>query len=447
MLKNREESMNKSIKEKRRLAKELLNLTSGESFVKKEKKIDTFEIPEKYYKFDKFEEYLQGKEILKNIYATASRNPYFESHSGYNENFITLNGEVYCNYSGFNYLGFSGSPDICEAAKKSIDMYGTSVSASRTVSGDIYLHHELEREIADLTRSDDAVLFVSGYGTNLSAIGHLMRSNDIIFCDSLIHNSIFAGCIQSGARRMVFDHNDPESLDRLMSENRKNYERALVVVEGVYSMDGDICCLEEFIEIKKRHKALIMVDEAHSMGVIGRRGLGIREHLAIDPGDVDIWMGTLSKAFASSGGYIAGSRALIENLKYRAPGCVMFSTGISPANTAAALEAVKKLKREPRHVEMLQDNYTFFLKLMKEKNVNTGLSKGTPIIPVLVPDSELCLKLSQYLFDHKINAHPILYPAVAENEARIRFFITAKHTKEQMIRTVDILCQGIKQLF
>jgi 8-amino-7-oxononanoate synthase len=250
-------------------------------------------------------------------------NPYFNAHQDVSDSTITIEDREYVNYSGYNYLGLSGDAEVTQAAKEAIDRYGTSVSASRIVSGEIPLHRELEQELANMIGVEACTVSVSGYGTNVSTIGHLFGPKDLILHDSLIHNSLMTGCVLSGARRIPFPHNDAEALARLLAENHHYHERVLVVIEGVYSMDGDIPNLPSFIRLKKQYKAFLMVDEAHSAGVLGPQGFGIGEHFGVNPEDVDIWMGTLSKAFASCGGYIAGRRALIENLRYNAPGGIL----------------------------------------------------------------------------------------------------------------------------
>ena len=216
---------------------------------------------------------------------------------------------------------------VSAAAKAAIDRYGTSVSASRLASGEKVIHGELESAIARFIGTEAAVTFVGGHATNESVIGHLVGPGDLVLQDALAHNSIVQGAILSGARRRPFTHNDWQAADRLLEQFRHEYRRVLLVIEGVYSMDGDFPDLPRFIEVKKRHKALLMIDEAHSIGVLGHHGRGIGEHFDVNRSDVDIWMGTMSKALGSCGGYIAGSRALVEFLKYTAPGFV-FSVGL-----------------------------------------------------------------------------------------------------------------------
>jgi 7-keto-8-aminopelargonate synthetase-like enzyme len=231
----------------------------------------------------------------------------------------------------------------------------------------------------------------------------------------------------------------------MLSEMRGDYERVLIIIEGVYSMDGDIANLPKFIEIKKKHHALLMVDEAHSMGVIGPHGLGIRDYYNVKGEDVDLWMATFSKSFASCGGYIAGKKVLVDYLKYNTPGFV-YSVGISPANAGAALAAAKIMKTEPWRALKCQDNAKLFLKLAKEKGLNTGPSKDSAVIPVITGNSAHALILADALFKDGINVQPILYPAVPDNEARLRFFITSDHTEEEITYTVNKVSEHLNRI-
>jgi len=236
----------------------------------------------------------------------------------------------------------TGDPAESAAAKEAIDRFGTSVSASRLVSGQKTIHLELEKSIAEFLGTDDAVALPSGHGTNETVIGHLFGPGDLILHDALAHNSIIQGAILSGARRRPFAHNDWQEADRLLTQFRHEYRRVLIALEGVYSMDGDISDLPKFVDVKNRHRAMLMIDEAHSLGVLGASGRGSGEYFDVDRRDVEIWMGTLSKALGSCGGYISGCKALIDYLRYTMPGFV-FATGISPPAAAAALAAIRLL--------------------------------------------------------------------------------------------------------
>ncbi|MEA1950145.1 MAG: aminotransferase class I/II-fold pyridoxal phosphate-dependent enzyme, partial [Planctomycetota bacterium] len=402
-------------------------------------------IPTEWYRVEEFPEYRQLKSHAQLLQSTGLRNPFFNVHQGITNNHATIAGKEYSNFSSFNYLGMAGDPVVIKAAQDAAAKYGTSVSASRLVSGEKDIHGQLEREIAQFLGNEDAMLFVSGHSTNETVIGHLFGPGDLILYDSLAHNSILQGSILSGARRRPFAHNDWEEAERLLKEHRHEYRRALIVIEGVYSMDGDIPDLPKFIKVKNRHKALLMIDEAHSVGTIGKTGRGIAEYHDVDPAEVEIWMGTLSKALGGSGGYISGSEALIEYLKYTTPGFV-FSTGLSPPDTAAALASLRLLKSQPQRVTRLQKHSRLLLDLLKQHGLNTGMSHGSPVVPIILGSSIDSLKLSQSMLEHGINVQPILYPAVEESAARLRYFVTSDHTEEQIRTTVDAMVAELKKI-
>jgi 8-amino-7-oxononanoate synthase len=403
------------------------------------------EIPPEDYRFESYPEYIKLKQNLEMLESTGLGNPFFKVHEGVANDTAVIGGREMINFSSYNYVGMSGDPVVAAAAKAAIDRYGTSVSASRLVSGEKALHRELEGAIADFINAEDAIVFVGGHSTNETTVGHLFGAGDLILHDALAHNSIVQGCILSGAHRRPFPHNNWQVVDRLLADLRGDYRRVLVAIEGVYSTDGDIPDLPRFIEVKKRHKVFLMVDEAHSAGVLGPHGRGIGEYFGVNPQDVDLWMGTLSKSFGSCGGYIAGGRAMVEYLKYTAPGFV-YSVGISPANAAAALAAVRLLKDEPERVARLHERARLFLTLARSRGLNTGLSKDSPIVPVILGDSVHCLRLSRAMFDRGINVQPILYPAVEERAARLRFFITASHSEEQVRRSIEVTAEEVERI-
>ncbi len=403
------------------------------------------EISPENYRFDRYPEYIKLRQNLEMLESTELGNPFFKVHERVSNDRTVIGGREMINFSSYNYVGMSGDPVVTAAAKAAIDRYGTSVSASRLVSGEKGLHRDLERAIADFIGAEDAVVFVGGHSTNETTVGHLFGPADLILHDALAHNSIVQGCILSGAHRRPFPHNNWQVVDRLLADLRGDYRRVLVAIEGVYSTDGDIPDLPRFIEVKKRHKAFLMVDEAHSIGVLGPHGRGIGEYFSVNPQDVDLWMGTLSKSFGSCGGYIAGCRAMVEYLKYTAPGFV-YSVGISPANAAAALAAIRLLKDEPERLVWLHERARLFLTLARSRGLNTGLSKDSPIVPVILGDSVHCLRLSRAMFDRGINVQPILYPAVEERAARLRFFITASHTEEQIRHSIDVTAEEVERI-
>ena len=371
--------------------------------------------------------------------------PFFRVHEGIAGAETAIDGRRYVNFASYNYLGLNGHPQIAAAAKAAIDRYGTSVSASRPVSGERPIHRELEGALAQMHGAEDAVALVSGHATNVTVIGHLLGRNDVIVHDALIHNSIVQGAILSGARRVPFPHLDHAAAERLLAQARPRNGRALLVVEGHYSMDGDVPDLLAFIAAARRHRAWLMVDDAHALGVLGPRGFGSAEHFAIDPADVDIWMGTLSKSLVSCGGYIAGRAELIDYLKLAAPGFV-FSVGMAPSAAAAALAAVQLLAREPERVRRLNERAALFLRLARDGGLDVGGSIGAAIVPVITGSSIRAGRLAQAMFERGVNVQPILYPAVPERAARLRFFLTADHTEEQIRDTVAILLEEERRI-
>jgi 8-amino-7-oxononanoate synthase len=366
--------------------------------------------------------------------------PFFRVHEGVADAETVIGNRTYVNFASYNYIGLNGHPYIASAAKAAIDRYGTTVSASRPVSGERPIHRALEQALARIHGCEDCVALVGGHSTNVTVIGHLLDRNDVIVHDALIHNSIIQGAMLSGARRVPFPHLDHRTADRLLGELRARHTRALLAVEGHYSMDGDVPDLPSFIAVARRHRAWMMVDEAHALGVLGPRGLGTADRSGIDPGDVDIWMGTLSKSLVSCGGYIAGRKDLVDYLKLAAPGFV-FSVGMAPAAAAAALAALELLEREPERVRRLNDRAGFFLQLAQQGGLDVGNSIGASIVPIITGSSIRAGRLAQAMFERGINVQPILYPAVPERAARLRFFLTSAHTEEQIRDTVRILME------
>jgi 8-amino-7-oxononanoate synthase len=405
----------------------------------------TPDIPEAFQRFDQLPGYVALREQAEGLRRMGMANPFFKVHDGVASAVTHIAGKEYINYACYNYIGASGHPLVSQAAKDAIDTYGTSVSASRLIGGERAVQSALERAIADILNVEDAIVFVSGHATNVTTIGYLFGPRDLLLHDDLSHNSLVQGCILSGGRRLPFAHNDWRALDALLEKHRGDHERALIVIEGVYSMDGDIPDLPRFIEVKKKHKAFLMVDEAHSMGVLGRRGFGIREHFDVKGSDVDLWMGTLSKTFASCGGYIAGCKEVVEYLKYFAPG-FLFSVGISPPNAAASLAALQLLTAEPQRAQRLRDRGTYFLHKARALGLDTGRSEGAAVVPLIFGDSMLCIALTNALFDEGINVQPMLYPGVEEKSARLRFFITSEHTEEQIDHTLDAVMKHLGML-
>ncbi|CDZ76650.1 Putative pyridoxal phosphate-dependent acyltransferase [Legionella massiliensis] len=401
------------------------------------KKIEKKRSAENYTDFEKYSPYLE----LKNMQVTLGNDIFFDAQEGVSGSTCIINSKEYLNFTSYNYLGLAAHPEVVSASCDAIRQYGTSVSASRLVSGQKIIHQELEWELAKLLGVEDAVVFTCGHATNVMTIAHLYGPGDLVLHDELAHNSLVLGAEYSNARRISFPHNDWQALDNILNRERSFYRRVLIVIEGVYSMDGDIPPLDKFIEVKNRHAAWIMIDEAHSIGVLGESGKGIGEHYGINPFDVDIWMGTLSKSLASCGGYIAGKKELIEYLKYTCPGFV-FSAGLCPANAAAALASIKVMGKENERVKQLKELSQLARKTAIHYGFDIGLNENTPILPIILGNSQKCIHVSRQCFEHGLNVKPIIYPAVPENSARLRFFITAIHTPDQILKSFEILSQS-----
>ena len=403
------------------------------------------EIPVDSYDIAEFPEVRALEQNFAMVRDAGLENPYFSVHEGLTNDRTVIGGREMVSWATYNYLGMSGEPEVAAAAKAAIDRFGTSVSASRLVSGEKTIHQELEREIARTVGTEDVVTFVGGHATNETVIGHVVGPGDLVLHDSLAHNSLLQGAVLSGARRRPFPHNDFDAAEKLLAQMRGQYRRVLIVIEGIYSMDGDFSELPKFIALAKRHRALLMVDEAHSIGVMGPRGRGIGEHFGVNPADVDLWMGTLSKALGSCGGSIAGSKTLVRWLKYTVPGFV-YSVGLPPAAAGASLGALRLLQRQPERVAKLHANARLFLQLAREAGLDTGPSGGSAIVPVILGNSMNSLRLSRALFARGISVQPILYPAVEERAARLRFFITSSHTPDQIRRTVAAMQEELARI-
>lgn len=376
---------------------------------------------------------------------TGIENPFYHLHDGRACETTSIDGREVANFSSYDYLGLNGHPDVTAAAKAAIDRFGTSVSASRLAAGERPVHRDLEKALAWLHGTEDAVAFVSGHATNVSVIGELLGPEDLIVTDVAIHNSVTEGAKLSGAKRVLCPHGDLGAFERALRLNRSRYRRALIVVEGLYSMDGDVPDLAQLIRLKRRYNAWLMVDEAHSIGVLGATGRGLAEEQGVDPTDVDIWMGTLSKTLAAAGGYIAGTRALVELLKYTTPGFV-YSVGMSPPVAAAATAAVEVMKQEPWRLEKLRQNGRTFVARAKARHLDVGSSIGASIIPIIVGNSPHAVMLSQRLLQRGYNVVPAIFPGVAENQARLRFFMTSLHSVEQIEGVVDAVAEELPKI-
>ena len=358
-------------------------------------------------------------------------NPYFIRHDSVLTDVSIVNNREVLNFASYNYICMSGHPQTVRAACEAAAKYGTSASGSRLLAGEKGLYCELEEEIALWKHTEAALVLVGGHSTNVTFVGNFCNERDLILYDALSHNSIIQGCTLSSAVSHAFPHNDVAALERILKMSRSRFEKVLLVVEGVYSMDGDIAPIDEFVRLKKEYGLFLMVDEAHSACVIGETGGGVDEYFGLDPHDIDIKMGTLSKGLGACGGFLAGDAALIQYLRYNVPGFV-FSVGISPPVAAAALEALRLLRSDPSPVEALRKNISYFVKAAYNAGLNICLAGETAIIPVLVGDENDAFRLSDMLLKSGISVPPAVYPAVPMGKARLRFCVTSSHKEEQI---------------
>lgn len=388
--------------------------------------------------FEDFPAYKQLQIQLRVAQRTGIGVPYFMLHQGLAKEYTEADGKRLLNFSTYDYLGLNGDSRLTQAATQAALRYGTSASASRLVAGERPVHRELEVALAEHYGTEDCVVMVSGYACNATTIASLFGPGDVIYADRLSHSSIMNGAKDSMAARLIYQHNDMQALRQLLETTRVRHNRALIVTEGVFSMDGNIAALRELIALKREFNCFLMVDEAHALGCIGATGAGSGEYWHVAPQDVDIWMGTLSKTLCTCGGYIAGNKALITLLKYKAPGFV-YSVGMSPVLAAASLEALKLMHAETWRTEKLQENCSFAFRRAQELGLDTGKAEGTAILPVITGSSMKAGFLSSLLLEHGVCALPIIYPVVSENSARIRLFLSASHSKEHLKQALTLI--------
>ena len=341
----------------------------------------------------------------------------------------------------YSYLGLLGHSKIDEAAKEAIDRFSTGTHGVRLLSGTLNLHNELEKRIARFKDTESAIVFSSGYITNLSTISVLVKQGDLIICDKLNHSSIVDGCRLSGARFITFRHNDMEHLEELLIQADPNVNK-MVVADAVFSMDGDILNLPEVSRLCRQHGAILMVDEAHSLGMLGRTGHGIEEHFDLPSDTIDVKMGTLSKTIPSVGGYIAGSAKLIELLKHQARAFI-FSAALPPAQTAAALAAFDVIEDEPERIKLLQRNTSHFINHLRGLGFDT-LNTETAIVPIICGDEEKAWIMAKHCQEKGLFIQGIPYPVVPRGTARLRCIITASHTLDDLNYSLEVIEQAGK---
>jgi glycine C-acetyltransferase len=353
---------------------------------------------------------------------------------------LVVDGKRVLNFCSNNYLGLANDARLKRAAQAAIEKFGVGPAAVRSIAGTLSLHVELEKRLAQFKGAEATISFQSGFNSNLATLPALVGKEDVIFSDELNHASIIDGARLSGAKIVRYAHNDPEDLeDKIRAARNENpFRRALIVTDGVFSMDGDIAPLPKIVEVAERHDMMLMVDDAHGEGVLGRGGRGIVDHFGMH-GRVDVEVGTLSKAFGVVGGYVAGKEKIVEWLRQRGRP-FLFSSAVTAADTAACLAAIDILEESTALVDRLWDNTRYFKTEMKRLGFNTGASE-TPITPVMLGDAKLAQDFSRALFERDVFAMAIKYPTVPQGKARIRVMLSAAHARDDLDKGLEAFKQ------
>lgn len=351
---------------------------------------------------------------------------------------VLVNGREMGMYASYSYLGLIGHPRINLAAKEAVDRYGTGTHGVRTLAGTLTIHEELEQTIAEFKGSEAAITYTSGYATNLSVISTMLSRGDYVISDKLNHASIVDGCMMSGAKMLRFKHNDMEQLENRLQQCEPEAAR-MVIADAVFSMDGDIIDLPRVVELCRKYNAWLMIDEAHSVGVLGQTGRGIEEHYGME-NTIDIKMGTLSKTIPSVGGYVATKKEIAQYLRHTSRAYI-FSAALPPAQAAAANEAFKVILDEPERVEKLRQNSAQFIQGLKERGFDTMLTE-TAIVPVLCGADEVAYLMTGEAQRSDLFVLPVVSPAVPVGLARLRATVTAAHEAHEIEHAMDVLEQA-----
>ncbi len=356
---------------------------------------------------------------------------------------LIVDGKKVLNFCSNNYLGLADHPKLIQAAKDATQKYGVGPAAVRSIAGTTDLHVELEQRLAKFKGAADVITFQSGFNANLGTISALVGKEDVIFSDRLNHASIIDGCRLSGAKIVAYEHNDPGALEDAIKDNASSYRRALIVTDGVFSMDGDIAPLPALVEVAKKYDILFMVDDAHGEGVLGKGGRGIVDHFGLH-GQVDIEVGTMSKAFGVVGGMVAGDKVIVEWLRQRGRP-FLFSSAVTAPDAAACLAAVDLLEGSTELVDKLWANAKYFKAEMKKLGFDTGVSE-TPITPVMLGEAPLAQQFSRELFEEGVFAMSIGFPTVPKGKARIRVMISAAHDNDDLGKGLEAFSKVGKKL-
>lgn len=355
---------------------------------------------------------------------------------------VLVRGREMGMYASYSYLGLIGHPRINEAAKRAIDRFGTGTNGVRSLAGTLTIHDELEETIAHFKNAEAAITFSSGYATNLTVVSTLMGRGDYVFSDKLNHASIVDGCLMSGAEFRRFRHNDMAHLEGLLKNAPADVAK-LVIADSVFSMDGDIIDLPKMVELCKKYNAWLMIDEAHSLGVLGKTGRGIEEYFGMED-VIDIKMGTLSKTIPSVGGYVAAKKEIITYLRH-ASRAYIFSAALPPAQAAAANEAFKVILDEPWRIEKLNHNTHIFINGLKSAGFDTMLTQ-TAIVPVLCGSDERAFAMTRECQMNDVFVLPVVSPAVPEGLSRLRATVTAAHEPEDIEQAIEVIARAGKKL-
>ena len=364
--------------------------------------------------------------------------PFFAQIDGLRAEF-EAQGKHFVSFANYDYLGLANHPRIREEAKREIDGLGIGALASRLVGGERTTHKPFEAEIAEFLGMESALSLVSGYLSNVTTIAWLMSGKrDAIFIDELAHNSIVAGADGAPAQVVKFRHNDLDHLEHLLARHREEYRNVLIVVEGVYSMDGDTADLPRLLAIKEKFQVWLLVDEAHSLGVLGATGRGLAEHQGVDPARIDLIVGTMSKTLASCGGYVCGKKQVIDWFRYTLPGFV-YSVGLSPVILAAARTALRLMQEETWRIAKLADNAELFRTVAHEAGFSTGPAIGRGVVPILFSSDVETMWASQHLLENGYYVPPVVRIGVPKDGPRLRFFFSANHSEAEIRGVIQTL--------
>ncbi len=361
--------------------------------------------------------------------------PYFKALESEQAPEVMIQGKKFIMFGSNNYLGLANDPRMKQAAIDAVKKYGTGVAGSRFLNGNTALHMELEKKLAHFKGREAALIYATGYQMNLGVVSALVGKGDFAVVDKLDHASILDGCRLSHGEIRRFKHNNPADLDRVLKEIGPNHGK-LVIVDGVFSMEGDIAPVPEISKVCKRHGARLMVDDAHATGVLGKHGHGTMEHFGLTKKDVDLVVGTCSKSFASVGGFVVGDEDIIHYIQHLSRSMI-FSAALPPSSVASISKAIDIIEEEPQRIKKLWDNSAYLMKRFKAMGLNTGETQ-TPIIPVIIGDNEKTFMLWRLLYDNGLFTNPVVSPAVPPKRSLLRVVVTATHTKEQLDRALDI---------